>query len=62
MHRLMLTTQGTSPVLETQVVWDDSAEENVRLLVDVFDPATCFSSGVARGDFIRAPDGSFVGE
>ena len=62
MHRPMLTTQGTSLVLETLVVWDDSAEENVRLLVDVFDPAARFSSGVARGDFIRAPDGSFVGE
>jgi len=59
----METADGKSFILETQVVWDDREQWNLRVLVDVWDPAKRVSLGpIAKGDFIRAPDGSFVGE
>jgi hypothetical protein len=62
-HREMLTRDGKSLVLETSVVWDDHREQtNVRVLVDVWDPSKRISGSIARGDFILAPDGTFIGE
>jgi hypothetical protein len=59
----METTDGKSLVLETQVFWDDREQRNLRVLVDVWDPAKRVSFGsIASRDFIRAPDGRFVGE
>ena len=50
-------------MLETQVFWDDREKTNLRVVVDVWDPAKRVSLGsIAKDDFIRAPDGSFVGE
>jgi len=50
-------------MLETQVFWDDREKTNLRVMVDAWDPARRISIGsIAKDDFIRAPDGSFVGE
>jgi hypothetical protein len=62
-HRTKLTAAGTPLMLETQVFWDDREKTNLRVIVDVWDPAKRVSIGsIAKDDFIRAPDGSFVGE
>lgn len=62
-HRPMVTAAGKPLMLETQVFWDDREKTNLRVMVDVWDPAKRVSIGsIAKDDFIRAPDGSFVGE
>jgi hypothetical protein len=62
-HRPMKTTDGTTLGLETQVIWDDHRDRrNLRVLVDVWDPSKRISRSIVKDDFIRAPDGSFVGE
>jgi hypothetical protein len=52
---------GTRYQVEVQGFWDDEASENLRVSVNVDDGGwrafVPFST-----DFIRAPDGSFVGE
>jgi hypothetical protein len=59
----MLTAARKPLMLETQVFWDDREKTNLRVIVDVWDPAKRVSIGsIAKDDFIRAPDGSFVGE
>ncbi len=59
----MTTSDGTLLILETQVFWDDDERTNLRVIVDVWDPSKRVSFGsIATDDFIRAPDGSFVGE
>jgi hypothetical protein len=62
-HRQMVTADGKPLILETQVLWDDREKRNLRVIVDVWDPAKRVSFGsIAKGDFIRAPDGSFIDE
>jgi hypothetical protein len=62
-HRPLFTRAGTALMLETQVFWDDREKMNLRVIVDVWNPARRVSIGsIAKDDFIRAPDGSFVGE
>ena len=61
-HRPMETPDGKMLGLETQVFWDDRERRNLRVMVDVWDPAKRLSRSMARDDFIRAPNGSFVGE
>jgi hypothetical protein len=62
-HRQMMTAGGKPLILETQVFWDDQEKSNLRVLVDVWDPAKRVSLGsIAKDDFIRSPDGSFVDE
>jgi hypothetical protein len=61
-HRPMVTAAGRPLMLETEVFWDDREKTNLRVMVDVWDPAKRVSGSIAKDDFIRAPDGSFVGE
>jgi hypothetical protein len=61
-HRPMETADGRTLVMETQVAFDDKERENVRVLVDAWDASKRVSGSVAKDEFIRAPDGSFVGE
>jgi hypothetical protein len=61
-HRPMETADGSTLGLETQVFWDDRQRQNLRVMVDVWDPSKRISRSIAKDDFIRAPDGSFVGE
>jgi len=59
----MMTADGKPLILETQVFWDDREKRNLRVIVDVWDPAKRVSFGsIAKDDFIRAPDGSFIDE
>jgi hypothetical protein len=61
-HRPMETTDGKTLGLETQIFWDDRERRNLRVVVDVWDPSKRISRSIVTNDFIRAPDGSFVGE
>jgi hypothetical protein len=61
-HRTMETSDGRMLGLETQIFWDDRQRQNLRVMVDVWDPSKRISGSIANDDFIRAPDGSFVGE
>jgi hypothetical protein len=63
-HRSVQTADGRTLILETQVVWDDHREKkDLRVLVDVWDSSRRgVSTSIARSDFIRSPDGGFVGE
>jgi len=62
-HRQMKTADGKPLILETQVFWDDREERNLRVIVDVWDPAKRISLGsIAKDDFIQSPDGSFIDE
>lgn len=61
-RRRIETADGKTLGIETQVVFDDGERRNVRVLVDVWDPSKRLPGSIARDDFIRAPDGSFVGE
>ncbi len=62
-HRQMMTADGKPLILETQVFWDDREKRNLRVIVDVWDPAKRVSFGsIAKDGFIRAPDGSFIDE
>jgi hypothetical protein len=63
------TTAVRRLMLETQVFWDDPREKNdLRVIVDVWDPAPpsaatiVYDDQIAHDDFIRAADGSSVGE
>jgi hypothetical protein len=58
-HRHMRTAEGKPLILETQVFWDDARKRDLRVMVDVWDPAKRVSfESIAKDDFIRAPDGS----
>jgi hypothetical protein len=62
-HRALEASDKTPLVLESQVLWDDRERRNLRIMVDVWDPSRRLTTrSVARDDFVRAPDGSFVGE
>jgi hypothetical protein len=54
-HRPMRTEAGKPLMLETQIFWDDRAQTNLRVMVDVWNPAKRISIGsIAKDDFIRA--------
>ena len=62
-HREMLSTSGDALILETQVFWDSKKDQTLRVIVDVWRPKSHRIIGsLAKEDFIRAPDGSFIGE
>lgn len=61
-HRAMETVDGKALVLETHVFWDDRERRNLRVIVDVWDLSKIISRPIVNDDFIRAPDGTFVGE
>lgn len=47
---------------EVNVFWDDREGGNVRVIVDAWRRPVIGSRTLAKDDFVRAPDGSFVGE
>ena len=47
---------------ETQVFYDSPDRETLRVLVDICEPRPGIVRSIVSDDFIRAPDGSFVGE
>ena len=61
-HLPMETADGKTLGMETQIFWDNRERQNLRVVVDVWDPSKRISRSIVKDDFIRAPDGSFVGE
>ena len=61
-HRPMEASDGKALGLETHIFWDDRKGQDLRVIVDVWDWTKRFARPIAKQDFIRAPDGSFVGE
>jgi hypothetical protein len=52
---------GARYCVEAQAFWDSKKETNIRVLPSIDDGGTRAFHPLAR-DFIKAPDGSFVGE
>ena len=48
--------------IEAEALWDDKAEDNLRLIVSIDDGGLLSSFSPMSDDFVMAPDGSFVGE
>jgi hypothetical protein len=53
---------GMSYQVETQVLWDDAPERNLRVFVSVDDGSFWRAVNPLLESFIMAPDGRFVGE
>jgi hypothetical protein len=47
---------------ETSVFWDRGEPGDIRVMVDICEPRPGIVRSIVSDDFIRAPDGSFVGE
>ena len=67
--RAAMTTccaSGTIPFTtrskETYVFWDSDEGGPLRVMVDICEPKRGVVPSIASDDFIRAPDGSFIGE
>ena len=54
-------SSGTRYHIEKQAVWDDKPNGNLRVIVSIDDGGRRAHSPLGE-DFIRAPDGSFVGD
>jgi len=68
-HEEMTASSGQTLIRETQVFWDGRRNGPLRVIVDVWQPHSDserrwrrVKRSIAIDDFIRAPDGSFVGE
>lgn len=53
---------GTVYQVEAQGFWDDRRQRTVRVLLSVFDDTVRAMFSPVSEDFIKGPDGSFVGE
>ena len=60
-HRETVGESGVNYQIETQAFWDTGDPGNLRVLVSIDDGGWSAWSPLSV-DFIRAPDGSFVGE
>src|SRR5258705_13878828 len=60
-HYTIRSRTGRELMGETQVFWDSREDGDLRVLVDVCEPKPGVVSSIVSDDFIRAPDGSFVG-
>jgi hypothetical protein len=65
-HIELRFASGQTYVGEISVFWDDSERRTLRVVVDVWDPNRTSRWGtfpqLTADGFIRAPDGTFVGE
>jgi hypothetical protein len=61
-HYAIHSRTGRELMGETYVFWDSGDDGPLRVMVDVCEPKPGVVSSIASDDFIRAPDGSFVGE
>lgn len=62
LHHEMLAPSGEVMIREVQVYWDDRPGGDVRVMVDVWRWKGRRGVTAVQDGFIRAPDGSFVGE
>jgi catechol 2,3-dioxygenase-like lactoylglutathione lyase family enzyme len=61
LHRERIAPSGTSYQVEVQFFWDDQPGGNIRVMGSVDDSGWRAFKPLSR-DFIKSPDGSFVGE
>jgi hypothetical protein len=62
-HHPFTSRTGRQLVGETSVHWDSGEEGPLRVIVDVWEPRRWrLIRSITHDDFIRAPDGRFVGE
>jgi hypothetical protein len=54
--------EGVTYEVTTEAVWDEKPEGNLRVFVELSDPADSPPRLILETDVIFAPDGSFVGE
>ena len=62
LHKEVVDSNGKAWVGETQFFWDDAEKQNLRVMVDIFEPGRLVHRSRVVEDFIRAPDGTFVDE
>lgn len=60
-HAEAFMPDGEAVCLETQVMWDGRRGGDLRVIVDLWRPSAP-NPPLAKDDFIRSPDGSFVDE
>ena len=53
---------GTPYQIEVDIVWDDKPDGNIRVLAGIDDGTLRAAFSPLTDDFIKAPDGTFVGE
>ena len=61
-HYAIRSRSGRQLMGETYVFWDGGEHGPLRVMIDVCEPRPGIMRSIASGDFIRTPDGSFVGE
>jgi hypothetical protein len=61
-HYAIRSRTGRELMGETYVFWDSGEDGPLRVMVDVCEPRPGVVRSIASDDFIRAADGSFVGE
>jgi hypothetical protein len=61
-HYAIRSRSGSQLMGETYVFWDSGDHGPLRVMVAVCEPRPGIVRSIASGDFIRAPDGSFVSE
>jgi hypothetical protein len=61
-HYAIRSRTGRELMGETYVFWDGAEDGPLRVMVDVCEPKPGVVRSIASDDFIRARDGSFVGE
>lgn len=63
LHCAGLTPSGLPVMRETRVFWDDPRQGALRVFIDTFEPrAGQMPPSIAKDDFIRASNGSFIDE
>lgn len=58
----VISRSGRPLMGETCIFWDSGEPGPLRVMVDICEPKLGVVRSIASDDFIRAPDGSFIGE
>jgi hypothetical protein len=61
-HYRVVSRTGRTLMGETYIFWDRGEPGPLRVMVDICEPKPGIVSSIVSDQFIRAPDGSFIGE
>lgn len=61
-HYAIESRTGGRLMGETYVFWDSGEGGPLRVMVDICEPKPGVVTSIASDDFIRAPDGSLIGD